>query len=201
LILGHIFTCYRAFSKAALINRNMKRYLQFEIESDSQLSKKVINYFDRSGFKLLEQNDNCLKFTFNSSILNTWTFNPLKWKSDIVVLINGKEIKAKFLIDTSAQIVTAEVKEAWQVFIDNFRQYITDGIEFEEVNTEAVKRARQSILKLTAWAILGIAVGGIIGACIKHLTGLTFMTYIGIILGANYFLRRKLISNRRVTAI
>jgi len=179
----------------------MKRYLQFEIESDSQLSKKVINYFDRSGFKLLEQNDNCLKFTFNSSILNTWTFNPLKWKSDIVVLINGKEIKAKFLIDTSAQIVTAEVKEAWQVFIDNFRQYIIDGIEFEEVNTEAVKRARQSILKLTAWAILGIAVGGIIGACIKHLTGLTFMTYIGIILGANYFLRRKLISNRRVTAI
>jgi hypothetical protein len=176
----------------------MKRHLQFKIERDSQLSKKVFNYFDRSGFKLVEQNDNCLKFTFNSRILDTWIFNPLKWKSDIVVLINDKEIKAKFLIDTSAQIVTAEVKEAWQVFIDNFRQYIIDGIEFEEVNTEAVKRARQSILKLTAWTILAIAVGGIIGACINHFIRHTFMTYIGLILGAHYFLRRKLISNRRI---
>ena len=169
-----------------------------KIDRDPQLSKKVINYFDQSGFKLVEQNDHSLRFRYSSGLLATWIFNPLKWNSDVVVVTTEKGIKAKFLIDTTAQIVTTEVKEAWKIFIDNFRQYIIDGIEFEKQNTEAAKRARRSLVKMIAWTFLGMTAGALIGAGINYLTGLTFMAYVGIILGANYVLRRQLILNRHI---
>jgi uncharacterized membrane protein YraQ (UPF0718 family) len=179
----------------------MTRYLKFDAGSDLQLQEKVIDYFDRSGFKLVRQTANSLKFKYSSLMLDTWVFNPLKWRSEIEVATNRQTIEATFFIDTSAQIVTAEVKEAWKVFIDYFKQYIVDGTDFKNVTTEAVKRARQSIQKTIAWTVVGIAAGGVIGAYLDRMTGSTFLTYIGLILGANYFLTGKLVANRRKKAL
>lgn len=169
----------------------MDKHLRFQAGSCTNIEQQIILYFTQSGFKLLEQTNNSLNFKRGSSILDSWKFNPLKWGSEIIVSFNGQEIEAKFTIDTTAKIVTKEVKEVWNVFIENLKQYVVHGIPFDKANSEAIERARQSILKTLAWTILAIVIGGIMGGFISHLTGWTIMGYIGIFLGAYLVLKNK----------
>lgn len=169
----------------------MTKYLRFQADNCSKVEQQIIQYFTQSGFKLGDQNDNNLKFRRSTSILDSWKFNPLMWGAEVIVSINNHEIDAKFTIDSTAKIVTTEVKEAWGFFIENLQQYVVHGIPFEKANSEAAEKARQSILKKLAWTILAIVVGGIIGGVISHFTGWTIMGYIGIFIGTFLVLKNK----------
>jgi uncharacterized protein YcfJ len=87
--------------------------------------------------------------------------------------------------------VTADVKEAWKVFIENLEQYVVHGIPFEKANSEAAEKAKQSIIKKLAWTILAIIIGGLVGIIISHFTGWTLISYIGILSGAFLVLKNE----------
>ncbi|SNR43570.1 hypothetical protein [Hymenobacter mucosus] len=84
----------------------MRKNIIIPVTSVVEVVEKTIKYFQHSGFKLVENGNGKLKFTRGSLASTMWTFNPLKWKSEVRVEINEGQISAEFNIDTTGQMVT-----------------------------------------------------------------------------------------------
>ena len=89
-----------------------------------------------------------LKFHRGSIFKNMWTFNPLKWKSEIFVEITGHEVQATFNINTFGQTVRDIEVDLWDSFINNFRLYLTKNIDYETVNRNELRRTMSDSFKL-----------------------------------------------------
>ena len=87
----------------------------------------TIEYFVKQGFKLVNDNPKNLEFKRGSILLNHFTFNPLKWKSQIDVKINNNIVKATFKIDTTGQTAIKSELKAWEHFIENYKLSLIDG--------------------------------------------------------------------------
>ena len=86
----------------------IKKTIDFIVSEPTDLREMTIEYFKKSGFKHIDNNLTDKKTTFERGSIasNMWTFNPLNWKSEIDVEINGQEVKANFNINTVGQIPT-----------------------------------------------------------------------------------------------
>lgn len=161
----------------------MEKHIKFGISNEDRLQEKISEYFDQSGFNLVDKRDNVFKFVHGSSFFETWIFNPLKWKSEITVAIRKDELTANFSIDTSAQMNTFEEEAVWDTFIENFELFLTRNIDFKKTNQVAVKKSRRSGFAYVGWAISGAVIGGITGMLLSHLTGMDLFNYIGVPIG------------------
>jgi hypothetical protein len=85
----------------------IRKNIEFTVQDTSNLKEKTIEYFTKSCFKHIDNlSDRKLKFRRGSIASNMWTFNPLKWKSEIDIEINGRVVKATFAINAKALITT-----------------------------------------------------------------------------------------------
>lgn len=149
----------------------VKKRINFEVSNPIQLRDRVITYFTQSGFKSANTNDEVLLFTHSGSVFDAWKSDPLKWGSEITVLLEGEKIVADFLVDTDGHLNTVEQTNVWVVFINNFKLFLTSDIDFKTENEKAVKLVKSSTAGYLGWIILGFAAGVLIEVLFFKLTG------------------------------
>jgi len=89
----------------------MDRQIQITVTDTAQITERVIDFFKQFDFKLLENIDGILRYKQNSSLLDAWKTNPLKWGSEISVSIIDNKVFANFQVDDDAQMKTKEENE------------------------------------------------------------------------------------------
>jgi len=149
----------------------MKTQIRFAIINNNQLTQKIISYFTQFDFKLIEHKDGFIKLAHSSTLLDAWKSNPLKWGSEVSVSIFDSVVSADFYIDTDAQMNTKEEKAVWQTFIEDFQNYLTNGIAHYSKINSAITDNRKSRLGYLSWAVLGTLFGGLLSLFYSRLMG------------------------------
>lgn len=170
----------------------MNKQINFEVNDKTQLIERIVDYFVKSGFRCIEMNKDKLEFIHSSSLLNTWTTNPLEWGSKVTVSINDNELSALFYIDTDGQMNSIEEENIWNAFIDNFRTFISEKTDFNIVYKKNNATVKKSRLIYIGWTILGVVVGGIVSTLWSNLTGSKLIGYFIIPVMATLFLNKSL---------
>ncbi len=174
--------------------------LEFTVSEDFDLNEKTLEYFTKSGFKQIVSNstEKKIRFERGSIASNMWTFNPLKWKSEIEIDINGKEFKAIFNINAAGQMPTTKDEELWETFIANYQKYVCESnFDFLLENSENLKSTKSKNLKYVGWAVIGGLIGGTPSIFIAQLTGIDSIISIGAALGAVVFLMIKIDGDKK----
>src|SRR5688572_26761297 len=123
----------------------MKRNLNFNIQGSQELAyQRILNYFERQGFKLSKSTKDELVFKRGNTFLNMVTFNPLQWKSNVNITISNSEVNAVFDIDTSFQAVTLKEEQLWEHFINNFKNSVLNEIDLVSINNELLKETKKN---------------------------------------------------------
>jgi hypothetical protein len=185
-------------NKMTAINKKVK----FNGSNDLDLTKRTIEYFKLSGFKHITTNDKGIKFNRGSITSNMWTFNPLKWKSEINIDIAGKEVSADFNIITTGQIPSYKEEKLWDSFIENYERFLTiKSFDFKVENNKRLRATKKNSLKYLGWAFLGGLIGGIPAGFIAYWTGINSIASIGAIVGAIGLLTKKINADKKKNAI
>jgi hypothetical protein len=169
----------------------LKRHPEFNIDNPQELENKILTYFNYPGFQLVEKTENFFRFKNNSFFFSTWTFNPLKWKSEITVKIHRNKIEADFFLDLSAQLNVSKKVEVWDTFIKNFQLFLTENIDYQTSNENAVMKAKKSGWKTIGWVLLTALGTGMLAIFVRNLTGLDLSSYLLVPIGVVIFLRIK----------
>lgn len=148
----------------------MRKQINFFVSDNNQLTKKIIDYFAQFGFKLIEQNNEHIKFKQDSSLFDAWKANPLKWGSEVTVFIKGDNIVTDFDIDSEAQLNTLEEEIVWNTFIENFQNYMSNGNVLNDKINSAIIENRKKRIRYIIWAILGAFAGVLINFIYNKLT-------------------------------
>jgi len=149
----------------------MERQIKIIVTDSTQLTEIVIDFFKQFDIKLTDNKEGNLTFKQNSSLLDAWKTNPLKWGSEIFVSIVDNKVHANFCVDTDAQMKTKEEEAVWQTFIDNFENYLTNGKTSNQKLISTISDNKKSRLTYFGWAIFGALTGGLLGFLYNKLTG------------------------------
>lgn len=151
----------------------MKRQIRIVVSDTTQLTEKIIDYFKQFDFSLISNQNDSLEFRQNSTLLDAWKTNPLKWGSEISVTISNNNIFADFCVDTDAQMNTKEEKAVWQTFIENFQNYLTTGTTNNSKLNSAISESKRSRISYIGWTVLGALFGGFSSFVYNSLTNTT----------------------------
>ena len=179
----------------------MIKQINFQVTDKTQLIERIIEYFIKSGFKCIEINEANLKFIHSSSFFDTWTTNPLKWGSEIIVSFNDNEVTAVFCIDIESQMKSVEEENVWNVFIDNFKTFLTDKKDLNVITKKKIANVKTGRLIYVSWTILGVVAGGFIGNFLTNLTGSKMIGYFIIPIMATLFLTKSINFRRKKNAL
>lgn len=149
----------------------MKRQIQIIVTDASNLEERVIDYFKQAGFILSDNNKGILRFKQNSTLLDAWKTNPLKWGSEIILTIIDNKVLASFYVDTNAQMKTKEEESVWQTFINNFENYLTNGKASNDNLKSKILENKKSRLTYIVWTFFGALIGGLLGFLFNKLVG------------------------------
>jgi hypothetical protein len=167
----------------------MEKQIQITVTDTSVLPERIADYFNRFGIIITENNNGFLKFKQNSSILDAWKSNPLKWGSEITVSIIDNKVLASFHVDTDAQMNTKEEESVWQTFIYNFEQYLTTGNFSNEKLESKILHNKKSRISYVSWAIFGAVIGGMVSLLYKKwVDGNSSISFVFIPVFATLFL-------------
>jgi hypothetical protein len=167
----------------------MEKQIQITVTDTSVLPERIADYFNRFGIIITENNNGFLKFKQNSSILDAWKTNPLKWGSEITVSIIDNKVLASFHVDTDAQMNTKEQESVWQTFIYNFEQYLTTGNFSNEKLESKILHNKKSRISYVSWAIFGTVIGGMVSLLYKKwVDGNSSISFVFIPVFATLFL-------------
>jgi hypothetical protein len=166
----------------------MIREITFSTENDKQTNKALVKkYFIDQGFILKSESAEELNFTRGNYLLNMVTFNPLKWKSNIVVSFQRASMHAFFDISTFGQTISKKENQLWDVFISNLKQAVLEKKDFAVINKASLHETKKSSYKLIGLTILITAIFAIPAGIIAHNTNQDNVFFIGICLGLSSF--------------
>ncbi|MFC5683721.1 hypothetical protein ACYE2N_01135 [Flavobacterium sp. MAHUQ-51] len=177
----------------------IRKKIDFTVLGNPDLINDTIKYFKQSGFRYIDNNtEEKLRFERGSIASNMWTFNPLKWKSEIEIEISGQKIKANFNINTVGQIATQKEEKLWDSFIENYRKHlINNKFDFKTENKKTLKSTKKNSLKYIWWALLGGLIGGVPAGLIAYWTGINSIVSIGSSVGAIGLLTKKINDDKK----
>ena len=181
----------------------IRKNIEFKVSGTNDLTKETIEYFTISGFNHINNSaDRKIKFERGSIASNMWTFNPLKWKSEIDIEISGQEVKANFNINATGQIPTHKEETLWDTFIDNYVKYLNDtNFDFRTDNSKTLRAVKSNSLKYVGWAALGGLIGGIPAGLIAYWTGINSIVSVGAAGGAIALLTKKINDDKKKNAL
>jgi hypothetical protein len=167
----------------------MEKQIQITVTDTSVLPERIADYCKQFGFIITDNNNGILKFKQNSSLLDAWKTNPLKWGSEIIVTIIDNKVLANFYVDTDAQMNTKEQESVWQTFIYNFEQYLTTGNFSNEKLESKILHNKKSRISYVRWAIFGAVIGGLVSLLYKKwVDGNSSISFVFIPVFATLFL-------------
>ncbi|WP_224996331.1 hypothetical protein [Cesiribacter sp. SM1] len=121
-----------------------------------ELKSAIIIFFQAMGFRQIEERNDALHIKRGSEFRNGYTYNPLKWKSDIYIDFRQEGsttyVKTKFIINTKHQWVTKKEALVWERVFMNYETLIASGktnIYWLENELKSAKAANRNILLLT----------------------------------------------------
>lgn len=181
----------------------IRKNIEFTVSGTTDPTKETIEYFTKSDFKHIDNStDRKIRFERGSIASNMWTFNPLKWKSEIEIEISGVEVKANFNINATGQIPTHKEEILWDFFIDNYKKYLNDrNYDFVVENNKALGATKNNSLKYVGWAVLGGLIGGIPTGLFAYCTGLNSIVSVGAVGGAIALLTKKINDDKNKNAL
>lgn len=166
----------------------MKEEISFEFRQSAEVFKEItMAYFLDQGFKLDSENNSTLTFSRGSLLSNMFTFNPLKWKSEINISLNYEEVVAQFLINAQFQAVTEKEQQVWQTFMRNYQESMITGKVMISENNLKVKEAKNTSWGYVGYALLGAVVIGVPSGIIAAYTGIDSILNVGATGGAIAF--------------
>lgn len=123
----------------------LRRSCFVEIRDSSMAESLCKEYFSEYGYRVFKETDDHLVFTRGSLLSNFFTFNPLKWKTQVNVVLTEDSLNCDFLISTIGQVPTKSEEQSWEVFIDNLRRFITESsFDHRSKNKTQVRKAKKS---------------------------------------------------------
>ena len=175
----------------------MNKQIDFESNrSIEELKTETKDYFQNQGFKLIYSDPNSLKFKRGSAFQNSFTFNPLKWKSLITITFDNNKVSANFEIDTIYQVVSVKEEKMWETFISNYSKTIETGKSFISENKAELNTTKKSNWMYLGYAVLGAIIFAIPSVFIANFTGVDTIVSIGSAIGATIFLLCKINKDR-----
>ena len=141
-----------------MIKYNFER----EAKSDDEIliKKLVTTLVNECGYKH-ELQDNRLIFNKGNIWSNLVQFNPADWKSEMIIISNGKSLKFVHKISTFGQIATKAEKEYW----NNFQKEIIKLINGEDFDAKALKSSSTKASQINYVILLIIIVIAIVVKC------------------------------------
>lgn len=149
----------------------MEKQIQITVTETAQLTERIIDFFKQFGFKSPDKKEGILKFKQNSSLLEAWKTNPLKWGSEISISIIDHKVIANFHVDEDSQMKTKEEDAVWQTFVEYFENYLTNGETSKEKLITTITDNKKSRLTYITWTIFGTLIGGILSFLYTKFTG------------------------------
>ncbi len=137
---------------------NQKNYLHL-----TELKLLIISFFRNLGYTKIKECNLSIQIKRGSEFRNGFTFDPLKWKSDIIInfskLNDIINIDGAFKINTKKQIVTENEIIIWNQVFENFENLILNEKFDSNSLIEKSKKVRNSNVKLTLWILTGAILG------------------------------------------
>jgi hypothetical protein len=124
-------------------------------KTEAETIEATINYFKQQSFTYESRKETILTFTRGSLFQNLYTVNPLNIKSKIQVQINGPEVKAEYLADSTFQLVTHEDEQLWKNFLANYEQAINHNLDYIPANKVLIKEAKKASYSYMKYAFIG----------------------------------------------
>lgn len=179
------------------MENNIRFKIEFYVQKDSEkIRHQTKAYFEQNGFKLISEKEGLLKFERGSFLLNAVTFNPLKWKSQIIVSYKKGTIGADFKISTAFQAVTNKEKKLWERFVSNYRNTIETGNSYLAINKDELKKTKKSSWGYVKHTIIGAIIFGIPGGVVAYMTGYDIIVSMSAASGGLFFLMNKISSEK-----
>ena len=126
------------------------------------LRKLILKFFQELGFKDIREDNSNILIKRGSEFKNGFTFNPLKWKSDIRIFFLeigvGIVVDGEFKINTKNQMVSEKEALIWEQLFQNFELVVKTGKKELAVFNENIKTVRRAGLNIMMWLILGFVV-------------------------------------------
>jgi hypothetical protein len=171
----------------------MTRRIKIDFIDAYQLDERVIDFFKSHDFQLIETKDDILKFRQSSSLLDGWKTNPIKWGSEVSILLSDKTIVADFIVDTDAQLNTKEEKKVWQTFIETFKNFLVSGQTENPKLASTISESKKSRLNYFGWATLGALTGAFLLLIYTKMTNSNSpLNFLIIPIMTTIFLRRRI---------
>lgn len=179
----------------------MASYLRWSCKvklRDSVLAKTLCHeYFGEYGFKVIKDTSDHLVYKRGSILTNFFTFNPLRWKTQVNIAITDNFLNCDFLISTIGQVPTNSEERAWEIFIDNFRRFIIDpGFNFRVENQFQLREAKKGNWTYLKEALLVGVLVAIPMAIIGNILGVDDLAPVGAAIGAGAAIMRRIHKER-----
>ncbi|WP_346237452.1 hypothetical protein ABDK00_000035 [Niabella insulamsoli] len=140
----------------------MKKSMTFKTPDNSQTSKTAFEFFKKYGFSEIKNTPTHLLLKQKSSWLDAWKANPIRWGSEVSVMISQDCVHVTFEVDTEAQMNTAEEKAVWLKFAAHFRNYLKGGSIGDPLLNRLIADNRKARWRYWGWALLGAFMGALL---------------------------------------
>lgn len=178
----------------SFLNSTIKKSVTFCIAGASDLRLKTIDYFSKSNFRQTSALTNKkISFRRGSLLSNMYTFNPLKWKSEIEITIQEQEVSVQLRINTFGQMRSPKEDALWDDFMKHYEAYLHDGRLADHLSSNAasMQAVKKSSYRKLLWVLFGVLIIGIPAAILALWTGIKIIAPLGASIGGMYFLNKK----------
>jgi hypothetical protein len=134
----------------------MERNITFDFKKDQKEALSLAkSYFGRQEFILVDETNNCLTFIKGNIWKNMITYNPLDWKSKIIITIIGNKFNFVAQINTFGQYVTPKEIALWDIFIENLKKTVLTKEDYVKSNFQSIEKTVQSGYIHSGYFVLG----------------------------------------------
>ncbi|WP_421751026.1 hypothetical protein [Croceimicrobium sp.] len=162
----------------------MRKHLDIELKDQGNVKALCVQYFTDYGFKLIRDRPNHLRFKRGSVLLNFFTFNPLRWKTEVNIEVLENSLHCDFTISLIGQVPTKTEEESWDAFVENFRSFIKDpNFDFRQRNQSVKNKVKGNNWAYLKYAILVGLLIAIPLAIIGHFLGRDDLAPVGAAIG------------------
>lgn len=131
--------------------------LEFEFEIKTYNSfdfnlELTSEYFNDAGFEKSFHSSE-VNFTQGSKLKNAFLFNPLKWKSNVRIILSEESIFLNCKVDTANQLVSQTEIDCWDRFLNNYKNSLLQQKNLFHLNKEFVKNSKKSTTKYNLYGV------------------------------------------------
>lgn len=104
----------------------MEKQVTLRVPNDNDIEEKVLRYFNRYNFTLLEHSKGHFCFGIKASVAANRHSDPLIWESQIVIDISGHTLVVKYYAQSDSEMKTKTEESIWNWLVKDFKQHPTD---------------------------------------------------------------------------